>query len=200
MICLLFVGDGERDAATNPHLVSVITGTEVEATTIPWPRLNEAGKGYLHKLLFAIRTARRDGLEGVVATIDQDKSPGRERFRALQAGRTRDRETAAPLPTALGCADPHAEAWLLDDDVAVRNVLRFDPAATIPNVRKVASPKNELTGLHTRSARAQEPIRTILIEIAQVLDPRRCPHTRETGFEHFVQEVRGEIGPLGKDR
>lgn len=170
MIRLLFVGDGERDAATNPHLVTLITGTEVESTTIPWPRLNEAGRGYDHKLLFAIRSARRDGLEGVIATIDQDKSPGRDRFRALQAGRTRDRETAAPLPTALGCADPHAEAWLLDDEVAVCQVLQLDPAA-IPNVRKVASPKNELTGLHTRSARAQEPIRTILIEIAQRSTP-----------------------------
>ena len=77
MIRLLFVGDGDRDAATNPHLVATIVGTEVEPATTSWPRLNEAGKGYDRKLLFAIRDARDKGLEGVVATVDQDKSPGK---------------------------------------------------------------------------------------------------------------------------
>ncbi len=198
MIRLLIVGDGERDAATNPHLVKVITGADVDPIPMPWPRLNEAGRGYDRKLLFAIRKARDEGLEAVVATVDQDKSRSRDRLRALVAARTRDRETAPPLPTALGCANPHAEAWLLDDPVAVRTVLRFDPGLAIPTVRKVASPKDELTGLHTRSERAGEPIRTILVEIAQALDPIRCQHARETGFEDFTAEVRDEIGPLAR--
>ena len=129
MIRLLFVGDGERDAAMNPPLVEVLTGAEVEATTRPWARLNV--RGYDRKLRFAIRQARDEGLQGVVATIDRDKSSGHDRLRELKAGRTRDRETAPPLPAALGAANPHAEAWLLDDPVAVRTVLGLDNDAAI---------------------------------------------------------------------
>jgi hypothetical protein len=196
MIRLLFVGDGERDAATNPWLVATITGTAVEPTAIPWPRLHSAGRGFDRKLLYAIRKARHDGLQGVVATIDKDGSPGRDRLRDLEAGRTKDREQAAPLPTALGCADPHAEAWLLDDPVAVRQALRLDTVADIPNVRKTVSPKDALTALHARSPRATEPIRTILVEIAKALAPGRCEHAKETGFARFEKEAEAEIGPL----
>ncbi len=92
--------------------------------------------------------------------------------------------------------EPHAEAWLLDDEVAVRTVLELGTEIEIRNVRKVTSPKNELAGLHTKSPRAEDPIRTILTEIAQDVVPRRCQHARETGFEAFVDDVGGEIGPL----
>ena len=33
-------------------------------------------------------------------------------------------------------------------------------------------------------------------EIAQALDPRRPIHGRETGFAHFADDLRHEIGPL----
>lgn len=198
MIRLLFVGDGERDAASNPRLVERITGARVEASTAAWPHLHAAGSGYDRKLGFAIRNARAQGLEGVVATVDQDKSHGRERLRSMEQARARDRQRFPALRTALGCADPHAEAWLLDDAVAVQTILRLDPHVKIPNVRRVRSPKDELTGLHTRSPRAHEPIRAILIEIAQALDAARCLHAGETGFAHFVDEVRHEIGPLAR--
>jgi hypothetical protein len=135
MTRLLFVGDGERDAVTNPHLVATIIGTAVLPDTIPWPRLNQAGSGYSRKLLFAIRKARDERLEGVVATVDRDRSRGKDRLRELEAARTRDRETYAPLPTALGAAEPHAEAWLLDDPVAVQTVLGLAIDIRIPTVR-----------------------------------------------------------------
>ena len=196
MIRLLFVGDGDRDAVTNPHLVATLIGAPVEPEAVPWPHLHGAGKGYDRKLLFAISAARQKGLNGVVATIDKDRSPGRDRLRDLTAARTRDRDTAPSLPTALGCADPHAEAWLLDDPVAVRTVLGLVKNAMIPNVRKVASPKNELTGLHTASPRSGDPSKTVLAEIAQALEPKRCRHAKETGYAHFSGEVRDEIGPL----
>jgi hypothetical protein len=196
MIRLLFVGDGERDAATNPHLVTVITGAQVDPTTRPWARLHEAGRGYDRKVLFAILQARQDGLDGVVATVDRDTSPGRDRLHDLQAGRTRDREKHAPLLTALGVADPHAEAWLLDDPVAVRTALRLPPDLHIPTARQVESPKSEIGRLHRTSSRSDEPIRTLLIEIAQSLSVDRCQHGGETGFTRFVEDVRHEIGPL----
>jgi len=200
MIRLLFVGDGERDAVTNPPLVASIIGTAVAPTTIPWPRLNQAGTGYSRKLLFAILKARDDGLQGVVATVDQDRSHGRQRLRELEAARTRDREANPPLPTALGAAEPHAEAWLLDDPVAIRTVLGLNTDARIQTVREVRSPKDEIHRLYRDSPRAEEPIRAILVEIAESLVPDRCQHSRETGFRHFVEDVRHEIGPLAPER
>jgi hypothetical protein len=196
MIRLLFVGDGERDAATNPHLVTIITGARVDPTTRPWPRLHAAGRGYDRKLLFAIAQARHDGLHGVVATVDRDTSPGRDRLRDLEAGRTRDREKHAPLPTALGVADPHAEAWLLDDPVAVRTTLRLPGDLQVPTVRQVDSPKSEIGRLHRASPRSGEPVLVMLAEIARSLSIDRCQHGHETGFSHFVEDVRREIGPL----
>lgn len=196
MIRLLFVGDGERDAATNPHLVTVITGAQVDPTTRPWARLNEAGRGYDRKLLFAILQARQDGLDGVVAAVDRDTSHGRDRLRELQAARAKDREKYAPFPTAVGVADPHAEAWLLDDPVAVRTALRLPADALIPTVRQVESPKSEIVRLHRASPRSDEPVRAMLIEIAQALSVDRCQHSRETGFSQFVEDVRDEISPL----
>jgi hypothetical protein len=196
MIRLLFVGDGERDAATNPHLVTLITGAQVDPTTKPWARLHDAGRGYDRKLLFAIAQARQGGLDGVVATVDRDTSPPKDRLRDLQAGRTRDREKHPSLPTALGVADPHAEAWLLDDPVAVRTALRLPADVLIPTVRQVQSPKSEIARLHRASPRRDEPTRALSIEIAQALSPDRCQHDRETGFGDFVTDVRHEIGPL----
>ncbi len=196
MIRLLFVGDGERDAATNPHLVSTIISAPVDATARPWARLNQAGRGYDRKLLFAIRQARQNGRDGVVATVDRDTSPGRDRIRDLQAARTKDRETHPALPTAIGAADPHAEAWLLDDPHAVKTALRLPAETHIPTVRHVASPKAEVGRLHRTSPRCDEPIGVLLVEIAQALVPTRCQHGRETGFAQFADDVRREIGPL----
>jgi hypothetical protein len=197
MIRLLFVGDGERDAAMNPVLVRILTGAEVDPTTRAWARLHGHG-GYERKVRFAIRQARDTGLEGVVATVDQDRSPERERLRELEAGRARDRETAPPLPTALGCARPHAEAWLLDDAHAVRTVLNLVDAGAVPNVRTVDDPKRTLNRLHAECPRAEVPIREILAELAARIVPERCPHRKDTGFAAFAAEVRREIGPLAR--
>ncbi len=51
---LLFVGDGERDAATVPHIVARILDTQVEPVTQHWARLNGAGRGYQKKVRFAV--------------------------------------------------------------------------------------------------------------------------------------------------
>ena len=198
MIRLLFVGDGERDAATNPHLVSTIIGAPVAPTTAPWARLNQAGHGYDRKLAFAIRQARDSGLDGLVATVDRDTSRHRDRIRELEAVRTKDRQTRPPLPTAVGCADPHAEAWLLDDPVAVRTALRLERDTPIPTIRQVDSPKAELHRLQLTSSRCDDLATDIVVDIARALSVERCQHARETGFAHFVDDVRHEIGPLAR--
>lgn len=196
MIRLLFVGDGERDAVTNPHLVKVITGADVEGDHRAWKELRLAGGGNGRKLKFAIRQARDAKMDGVVACVDQDKSPAGERLRDLVNARKEDREKEVVLPTALGCANPHAEAWLLDDAVAVRAVLQLDNMIAIPTIRRVDSPKEELHRLQVQSPRAGDLRRAILGEIAQALVPKRCQHVKQTGFAAFVDEIKHEIGPL----
>ena len=194
MIRLLALGDGVRDAAMTPALVEHLLGARFEWRFEPWRRLH--GKGYENKLLFALVQARDDGQAGVVATVDRDNSSSDERLRELQQGRERDRTDRPALPAALGCADPHAEAWLLDDPVAVREVLDLPPTAPVANVRKVSYPKHEVERLHAGSSRSHEQPRMICAEIAARLDPARCAHAGETGLAAFVTDVQVELGPL----
>jgi hypothetical protein len=198
MIRLLALGDGVRDAAMTPALVERLVGTRFEWRFEPWRRLH--GKGYENKLLFALVQARDDDRAGVVATVDRDNSSSDERLRELQRGRERDRTDRPSLPAALGCADPHAEAWLLDDAVAVREVLDLPSTTAVPNVRKVSYPKQELDRLHAGSARSREQPRTICAEIASRLDPSRCAHADATGLSAFVKDVQSELGPLAASR
>ncbi|MCH7885708.1 MAG: hypothetical protein IIC01_10715, partial [Planctomycetes bacterium] len=117
---LLFVGDGDRDAATVPHLVEGILGLEITDEFRSWKKLRLQPKstprglrGYTPKLMYAVRAARSRGLDGVVATVDRDAEEPRSRLAKLQEGRDLDRREDPALPTALGEANPHGEAWLL---------------------------------------------------------------------------------------
>ena len=62
MIRLLFVGDGERDAATIPRIVEIILSTSVGEEFRSWARLHSSPRGYKRKLLFASRQARDAGI------------------------------------------------------------------------------------------------------------------------------------------
>ncbi len=195
MIRLLFVGDGQRDAALGPALVGNLLRAEVQGGFRAWARVNAAGKGYDRKLLFALRQARDDGYAGVVATIDRDSSRGSERLRSLKRGLERDRFRQAPLPTALGCADPHAEAWLLDDPVAVREALGLPGSHAIPSVARESDPKRALQALHDASGSGASPS-AVCAAIAARLVLARCAQRRATGLASFATEVEVELGPL----
>ena len=180
MICLFFVGDGARDEATVPPLVRTILQIDFSTLFQPWARLHAAERrgrpgrrlrGYGRKLLYAIRAAR-----------------------------AADRQQAPSLPTALGEAKPHAEAWLLDDPAAVREALELPGNAPIPSVRQSRHPKDTLHGLWERSPRRkagpEEREIAVLQDIARRVDSTRCAHRRQTGFQAFVTEVRHELGGL----
>jgi len=211
MICLFFVGDGARDEATVPPLVRTILQIDFSTLFQPWARLHAAERrgrpgrrlrGYGRKLLYAIRAARVAQADGLVATVDRDKAPG-GRLGRLREARAADRQQAPSLPTALGEAKPHAEAWLLDDPVAVREALELPGNAPIPSVRQSRHPKDTLHRLWERSPRIEagrdEPEIGVLRDIARRVDSTRCAHGRETGFQAFVTEVRRELGGLAGD-
>ena len=211
MISLFFVGDGARDEATVPHLVRTILQTDFSTLFQPWARLHAAERrgrpgrrlrGYGRKLLYAIRAARVAQADGLVATVDRDKAPA-GRLRRLREARAADRQQAPSLPTALGEAKPHAEAWLLDDPVAVREALELPANADVPSVRDSTYPKHTLHELWEQSPRKEanpgDREMDALPEIARRVVPSRCAHRRETGFQAFVTEVRRELAGLAGD-
>ncbi|HKI32786.1 MAG TPA: hypothetical protein VKA46_13125 [Gemmataceae bacterium] len=202
MIELLIVGDGPGDTATVPHLVGRILGVNVRATFKHWARIHRegSGKGYRKKLLFAMRQAVDADATGLVMTVDVDNDPQGRKLKELCNARDEARQSAPAFPTAFGEANVHAEAWLLDDRVAVRQGLRLVGGHPIPNVRDVDSPKEELEQLRRQSERCADSISAVLTDIARLVEPSssRCPHWKETGFHRFAEEVRQELGPLVK--
>ena len=195
MIRILFVGDGERDAVTVPRIVERTIGFPVEEDSHHWARLHHAGRGYGRKLRFAVRQARDLARQGLVATVDGDKG-GVRRLRELRETRERDRAEFPAFPTALGCAMPHGEAWLLDDPVAVRQVLAVPAHFNVPPVTKTPNPKKALEDLLSQSPRRDDRPTVVWQDIARALEPQRCTHAAETGFRNFVRDVHDELGPL----
>jgi hypothetical protein len=201
MISLLFVGEGPRDDVVLPPLVEGLLKTKIDAAFSMWPRLSDRQggmipKGFARKLVFALRTARDRGLQGLVAVVDQDREPPGRRLKQLKSGRDADRQQLPPLPTALGEARPHIEAWLLDDPDAVRTGLSLPPAETVPNVRKTKNPKAEIERLRHLSLTDHPNSRGALRAIAVNVALDRSAHASETGFEQFAAEVRQELNPL----
>ena len=197
MIDILFVTDGPRDHVTIPPLIGRILGVTVRVNTTPWARLHRQSgvRGYRRKLRFAILQARDANALGILATVDRDVHPRRTKLKELLQARDEDRQENPPFPVALGEAEPHGEAWLLDDPVAVCRGLGLDPQIKIPNVRNTKSPKQEIEALRKQSGR-EEDILVILADIASHVDPSRYQHAKETGFHGLEREVRHELGPV----
>ncbi len=131
-----------------------------------------------------------------VATVDADKAPQRERLRELQTARDDDRAKAPSFPTALGEADPHAEAWLLDDPDAVRQVMRLGPDVAVPTVRQSRHPKQTLEDLRVQGEHGFDHVLKILAVIVREVRPARCQHATETGIKAFADDVRCELQPI----
>jgi hypothetical protein len=127
--------------------------------------------------------------------VDTDKDPRRRKLGELKKARKEDRASSPPFPLALGEANPHGEAWLLDDRSAVAEVLAMK-ADDVPNVRKVKSPKEILHALWKQSERSEDSIMDLLAEIAARVDPDRCVHANETGFRGLMREVHKELRGL----
>lgn len=197
MIKIFFVGDGLRDMVILPPLVGNILSVEFEANGKHWAHLHGAGRGYAKKLKFAVLQAKDDSAQALIATVDRDKAKAKERLGELKKARAQLRASDLPYPTALGEARPHAEAWLLDDPVAVCRCLNVS-AESIPSIRHCSDPKSTLDNLHRGSSRSVEAATEVITEIASLLEPRRCVHADETGFAAFVADVKAELSSLVK--
>lgn len=200
MIRVHIVGDGPRDGATVPPLASGILGTEVAGTFFPWNsppedrgrklRMNKTG-GYSRKVEFAISRAIRDRVVGLIAVVDRDVEPAGDRLNKLHSGREAHRQANAPIPTAIGEAVPHGEAWLLNDRVAVRESLYLHDRDL--DSLDDSDPKTTLGDLMKRSSRGEHELLSVLHDIASRVERSRCPNADRTGFASFADEVRYEF-------
>jgi len=132
----------------------------------------------------------------MVAVVDWDKDRKGRRLAALREGREQERYRTVDVPVALGQADPHVEAWLLDDPVAVRRALQLPADHQMPNVVKSSYPKDDIDVLRRAGGDSDDTILVALSRIADAVVPQRCEHQKETGLKRFVDDVRHELGPL----
>ncbi len=93
----------------------------------------------------------------------------------------------------MGEADPHADVWLLDDPVAVREALELQHDVIIPNVSKSYCPKEDLNALIGGSKYRDAERMATLSAIARYVNKDRSVHREETGFARFVEEVKREF-------
>lgn len=194
MINVHFVGEGSRDEQSMPALVGSLTLTPFQATFSKWTRFRV--HSHRKKLLLALRVARVANADGLIASTDQD-TVGEAKLRELREARDADLQDNPPLPTALAVPNPHFEAWLLDDKVAVQEVYGI-PTERVPNVDEVDDPKAELSALFRSSELAdagQTEVET-LKSISSQLNPARCQHRQSTGLRIFVRDLKDEYRSL----
>ena len=194
MINVHFVGEGPRDEQSMPALVASLTATPFHATFRKWTRYRVHSLG--KKLRLALDFARASNASGLIASTDQD-TIGVAKLSELQEARAADRQDNPPLPTALAVPNPHFEAWLLDDKIAVQEVYGI-PTDRVPNVDKVDNPKKELSALFRSSelaASGQKEFET-LKSISSRLDPARSQHKKQTGLRAFLRDFKNEFRSL----
>jgi hypothetical protein len=197
------IGDGPHDQRVLPALLRRVLDRDFEADVAePW-RLHRKphgiGKaaldGYGAKLYGALRWVA-DSCQGAAAVVDADDDRSHSRLRQMARARDALRIEAPNFRVALGEAIPHGEAWLLDDEVAVRKALGLACDCPIPPVSKCHSPKAELNRLHSACPCVNDAGADIRSRIAASLDETRCNHRHDTGFAAFAEDVRRELKPL----
>lgn len=188
-------GDGPRDEVTIPELLRNLLGFPVNCEFTQWMKLHVNGRGYGRKLAYAmIRAKKNRNIDGVVAVIDQDKDKNRNRWNAMKDKRESQRAGGNLVKTALGEAVPHGEAWLLDDDKAVRDGLGLSPSESIPKVGSGSQkPKQVLEALHKKSPRSEEGSLDVWADIAQRVTLGTCRSPVTTGFKAFAEEVEQQL-------
>lgn len=192
MASVFYVADGPRDHATLPRLVESALHWPHDAAFEAWHDIKTHGRGYERKLAYAVRAAKARGHVAVVAVVDNDRART-PRLDALRSQREAARGVG--VPTAIGEAYPHVEAWLVDDVEPLRSILGHPATDRAPAGR---DPKAELDALIEAAGRADDHL-VALGEVAAEVRLERCRRAHTTGFERFVHDVHAELGALPHD-
>jgi hypothetical protein len=188
---ICYLGDGARDNAVLPHLVRSLLGADFPSTFQRWAHLRVGG--FARKLKFAAIAAIEDKELAIVAVVDRDKAEKHERLLQLKSARDQVHAKDPDFPIAIGEANPHGEAWLLDDPIALRQVLRLKDDITIPSVITTCNPKSELQNLIDQSPENWSSTLEAMTAIAEEFQHYRCDCRGETGLAEFVEDVLAEL-------
>lgn len=201
MLTLFFVGDGERDRRTVPHLVRSIIGPrpagapDYQIQFSAWKDPHIRATGYTQKLNFIIKRAIDASANGIVATVDCDAAERGSRLAELKEGRDRALTKNRHIAVAVGEANPHGEAWLIGDPNAVRSACKLKSNITIAADSK--NPKADLDQLIRQSEVFTENGTLDAFEpIAKLVNPKTVEELPSNGFKAFAAEVRERIGPV----
>lgn len=89
--------------------------------------------------------------------------------------------------SAIGVPVPHIEAWLLQQDSIVKNLLGLDGSLALPHAE--LPPKDRLTALYSESEVYMRSRNDLRIDIAEQLDVDACIR-QNNDFKHFVEDIR----------
>ncbi len=195
------VGDGHRDKAMLPPLLRSILEVELNCEFKTWRDVRLRKGGYDNKLAYFMRQilATRKPWR-LVAVVDADGSPRGRRLNKLKTKREEERQKQNhPIPTALGEAFPHGEAWLLDDSEAVKKGLNLDADHKVPTATS-GSPKKIMHELLAASPKADERPIDVWPDIAHYVRLKSCRTPKKTGFGPFCEDVLKELKPMAADK
>lgn len=199
MLSIFILGDGPLDNAMLPPIIKRVLDVETNPEFKAWKdiRLNRKSSkgGYAAKLKYAIRRVKaRDSLQAVIAVVDQDKDNKGTRIVNLKEARDADRHHN--IPTSVGRAIPHGEAWLIDDHEAVKQGLGLPADAKIPSVNKTNNPKNALNEILQDLNDNMKSRKYAYESIAMNVQLPRCRFPEKTGFSGFVEDLETEFACL----
>ncbi len=196
MLSIYILGDGPLDNAMLPPIIKRILDHEINPEFKAWKDIRLHGKGgYAARLKYAIRRVKAIGsLQAVVAVVDQDKDNKGTRIVKLREARDADRHHN--IPTSVGRAIPHGEAWLIDDHEAVKEGLGLPADAKIPSVAKIGNPKGALNEIQRRQKGDLQSRKDAYACIAMNVQLARCRFPGKTGFKEFVEDLETEFADL----
>lgn len=131
------------------------------------------------------------GVDMGIYCTDQDEDTNSRRQLILEKIEKTDPVFA--LKSAIGVPVPHIEAWLIQQDSVVKNLLGIDGPLSLPHPE--LPPKDRLTALYSESVTYTRTRNDLRIDIAERLDIDHCCR-HNTEFKQFVQDIRSIIGRL----
>ena len=131
------------------------------------------------------------GVDIGIYCTDQDESSASRRLLIQDKIRTTDEPFLEKA--AIGVPIPHIEAWLIQQDSIVKNLLGIDGAIQLPHAE--LSPKDRLTALYSESDTYLRSRNDLRVDIAQQLDVNFCSR-QSNDFKLFADDVKRIIARL----
>ena len=127
---------------------------------------------------------------GIYCTDQDEATDSRRRIIYEKIEKT---DAAFILKAAIGVPVPHIEAWLIQQDSIVKNLLGIDGSLPLPHPE--LPPKDRLTALYSESDAYTRTRNELRIDIAERLNIDHCSKNNAE-FKLFVQDIRSIISRL----